>query len=116
MPLGIPPGRLSSVEMEQLLELRGYLWGNRLNGFRRCRDVEHERTEEYEANPEVVTWEELEDHGCVDPNATPAEGHRSYSWLLQRLSRHKFRKSKPPGQIVRAVDGRTSKAETARTA
>lgn len=86
MLTGKSPKKLHAVELEQLLERHDYLWDNWALGFRRVRNISQETTEQYlSSTPDIVTFEELEDHGCFRLDLSPSERHASYNWLTQRL-------------------------------
>jgi hypothetical protein len=72
-------------EAQQVFHLNGYHWDNLAYAFRRARRVGHESVAEYQANPRVISFEELEDHGFFVPDITDAEKAKSLKWLEQRL-------------------------------
>ena len=86
MPIGEPPKQLNSTETERLLKANGYLWDNWAFGFRRTRDVAHETTEQYLAKtPDIIGYEELEDHDCFKSDASVEERHASEAWVRERI-------------------------------
>jgi hypothetical protein len=86
MPTGDPPKQLNSIEMELLLKASGYLWDKWTFGFRRTRDLDHETIEQYLAKvPNIISVEELEDHGCFNLDASLQERHASEGWLRERI-------------------------------
>ena len=55
-----------SEEVEALLKLHGYIWDNLLDGFRRVRRIGQESLDQYlHKAPNVISFEELDDHGFV---------------------------------------------------
>ena len=57
-------------EAKRLLEDSGYLWDACMFAFRRKRRVGIESTEEYRADPAIISYAELSDHGLASrPNS-----------------------------------------------
>jgi hypothetical protein len=74
------------AEAEALLELHGYVWDNLLDGFRRMRRIGQESLDQYlQAAPDVISFEELDDHGFFDPSVPFSQRTDSLKWLEQRI-------------------------------
>jgi hypothetical protein len=85
-------------EAEILLKLHGYVWDNLLDGFRKVRTIGQESLEHYlKAAPDVISFEELKDHGLFEPIAPFSQRTDSLKWLEQRI---KF--GKPPHEPSRS--------------
>jgi hypothetical protein len=79
------PAELSD-DAEKMLALHGYFWDSLLYGFRRARRIGQESLDQYlKAAPNVISFEELTDHGLFEPHATPAKIAASLKWLEQRV-------------------------------
>ncbi len=79
MPAELPDGA------EALLQQFNYGWDNLAYAFRKRREIGKETTDHYLANPKLISFEELSDHGLFDPHATTAERAASLKWLEDRL-------------------------------
>jgi hypothetical protein len=86
-----------SEEAETLLQLHSYVWDNLLDGFRRVRHIGHESLDQYlQAAPNVISFEELKDHGFFDSSVPFPQRTDSLKWLEQRI-----KLGKPPHEPSR---------------
>ncbi len=76
-------------EAKRLLEDSGYLWAPWKVAFRRKRRVGIESTEEYRADPAIISYAELSDHGLAATGdafqLSRDEKEQALGWLRDRI-------------------------------
>jgi hypothetical protein len=77
--------QLNDVEAERMLEGGEYIWSDWHKGYVRARRKGQSLADYRRSELDVISMEELSDHGLTDPNALPKERRDVLEWLAERI-------------------------------
>jgi hypothetical protein len=76
--------QLNEAEAEGMLEGK-YIWSDEHTGYVRARRKGQSVADYRAVEPDVVSMEELSDHGLTDAHSRPEERRRGLEWLAERI-------------------------------
>lgn len=77
--------QLNDAEAERMLEEGKYIWSDARTGYVRARRKGQSVADYRAVEPDVVTIEELSDHGLTDAYSRLEERTRALEWLAERI-------------------------------
>jgi hypothetical protein len=78
-----PP--LADAEAERRLKEAKYIWDDGHTGYVRARRKGRSPADDRRNEPDVISEEELSDHGLTHPDALPKERRAALDWLAERI-------------------------------
>jgi hypothetical protein len=77
--------QLADAEAERMLKEAKYIWNDEHSGYMRARRKGRSPAEERKNEPDVISEEELSEHGLTHPDALPKERSAALDWLAERI-------------------------------
>jgi hypothetical protein len=77
--------QLPDAEAGSMLKEAKYIWNDEHRGYMRTRRKGRSPADERRTEPDVISEEELSDHGLTHPDALPKERRAVLDWLAERI-------------------------------
>jgi len=75
----------SCAEAERMLQEAKYIWNDEHREYIRARRKGRSPADDRRNEPDVISEEELSDHGLTHPDALPKERRAACDWLTERI-------------------------------